>query len=254
MKAILLTVSIIFISLMLTGINYADFGAENVMGVWLFNEGSGNTIKDYSANGNDGEISSPKWIDGVFGGALEFHGVDDYAEVPDDDTLDAELNDGFTIMLWTQMYNADTDGGVYSKASDWEVEMCYLLNSDHGNYEFAAFAQNGDLWLPGGGVDVNIWYHVTVTYDGDTLSVYYGGDLVNSQAYDLGIANTDAPLFFGTIVPGDSFYNGAIDELAIFNTVLDTDDMKTLAEDGLETVSGVSPAGRLATTWGWLKR
>ena len=214
MKAILLTVSIIFISLMLTGINYADFGAENVMGVWLFNEGSGNTIKDYSANGNDGEISSPKWIDGVFGGALEFHGVDDYAEVPDDDTLDAELNDGFTIMLWTQMYNADTDGGV----------------------------------------DVNIWYHVTVTYDGDTLSVYYGGDLVNSQAYDLGIANTDAPLFFGTIVPGDSFYNGAIDELAIFNTVLDTDDMKTLAEDGLETVSGVSPAGRLATTWGWLKR
>ena len=214
MKAILLTVSIIFISLMLTGINYADFGAENVMGVWLFNEGSGNTIKDYSANGNDGEISSPKWIDGVFGGALEFHGVDDYAEVPDDDTLDAELNDGFTIMLWTQMYNADTDGGVY----------------------------------------VNIWYHVTVTYDGDTLSVYYGGDLVNSQAYDLGIANTDAPLFFGTIVPGDSFYNGAIDELAIFNTVLDTDDMKTLAEDGLETVSGVSPAGRLATTWGWLKR
>ena len=39
MKAILLTVSIIFISLMLTGINYADFGAENVMGVWLFNEG-----------------------------------------------------------------------------------------------------------------------------------------------------------------------------------------------------------------------
>ena len=30
--------------------------------------------------------------------------------------------------------------------------------------------------------------------------------------------------------------------------------MKTLAEDGLETVTAVSPTGRLATTWGQIKK
>jgi len=47
--------------------------------------------------------------------------------------------------------------------------------------------------------------------------------------------------------------NLSIDEVAIFNKVLDTDDMKALAENGLETITVVTPIGRLATTWGQIK-
>ena len=42
--------------------------------------GSGEVAEDSSANGNDGELKvGPKWVDGKFGKALEFDGVDDYA-------------------------------------------------------------------------------------------------------------------------------------------------------------------------------
>ena len=252
MKAILLTVSVIFISLMLTSINYADYDPENVMAIWLFDEGDGDTIEDSSGNGNDGEIIDGTWIDdGMFGGALEFDGVDDYAEVPDSTYLDTELLEGFTIMLWTQMYDPDTDGAAYRKIG------CYALNANHGdNFEFASFGPGGvDDWLHGGPVDEDTWYHMTVTYDGTNVSVYYAGEQVSTRAIGFEFADTDDVLRIGTwdVVPDGGQFIGVIDEFAIFNTVLDEDDMKDIMENGLETLTAVSPAGRLATTWGKIK-
>lgn len=250
MRAILLTASVIFISLMLTGINYADYGPENVMAIWLFDEGSGDTIEDSSGNGNDGEIIDATWIDdGVFGNALEFDGVDDYAEVPDSPYLDTELLEEFTIMGWFMMYNPDTDGPVYRKIG------VYALNANHGNnFEFASFGPGGqDDWLHGGDVDENVWYHMTVTYDGTNVSVHYGGEQVSTRAIGFGFADTDDVLRLGTWDPGGGQFIGVIDELAIFNTALDGDDMKDLMENGLETLTAVSPAGSLATTWGEIK-
>ena len=250
MKAILLTASIIFISLMLTGINYADYGPENVMAIWLFDENGGDIAGDSSGNGNDGTLmNGTGWTDGVFGGALELDGVDDYVEVPDSPTLDTELVGGFTIMLWTQMYNPDTDGPVYRKVDS------YALNANHGNnFEFAAFGPGGeDNWLHGGDVEENVWYHMTVTYDGDNVSVHYAGEQLSTVVLGFEIADTDGVLYFGTWTPGEAPFVGVIDEVAIFNTVLDGDDMKDLMENGLETLTAVSPAGRLATTWGKIK-
>jgi len=54
---------------------YAKINPENVVGAWLFEEGSGNIAKDSSGKGNNGEIKgSPKWINGKFGRAMEFNG------------------------------------------------------------------------------------------------------------------------------------------------------------------------------------
>ena len=64
----------------------AKIDEENVMGVWLFDEGSGDTASDSSPNGFDGEIVGPKWEDeGIFGSCLEFDGVDDYVDCGEND-------------------------------------------------------------------------------------------------------------------------------------------------------------------------
>ena len=55
----------------------ADFLEEALVGAWLFDEGAGETAKDASGNGHDGELLGPKRVNGKFGSALEFDGVDD---------------------------------------------------------------------------------------------------------------------------------------------------------------------------------
>ncbi|MBC8232975.1 hypothetical protein H8E77_25815, partial [bacterium] len=62
------------------------------------NEGKGDTVKDLSKNGNDGEIvGEVDWVDGKYGKALEF-GEQGEVKAPY-----IPLNDkSFTVCLWVK--------------------------------------------------------------------------------------------------------------------------------------------------------
>lgn len=83
----------------LTTPNAAAIDSSNIMGMWLFNEGNGNTAEDSSGNGNDGKIHGAKWVDGKFGKALEFDGTDDWVEVAHSNTLGFTKGTSFTITV-----------------------------------------------------------------------------------------------------------------------------------------------------------
>ena len=72
----LMLASLIVLSLMFAGVSSAELDPKTVVGMWLFDEGKGDTAVDSSENGNDGElVNGPKWVkDGQFGSALEFDG------------------------------------------------------------------------------------------------------------------------------------------------------------------------------------
>jgi flagellin-like protein len=89
---------------------FITFGWE--MALWHFNESTGTIAFDSSGYSNDGTLkpsvlnrpqwsnttSDPKWTTWVNGSALTFDGIDDYVEVPDDDTLD--LTNAISIEAW----------------------------------------------------------------------------------------------------------------------------------------------------------
>ena len=66
----------------------AALDPDAALGIWFFDDGNGNTAKDTSKNGNDGDIDGAQWVDGKFGGALKFEGgahvaVGDFADYQD---------------------------------------------------------------------------------------------------------------------------------------------------------------------------
>ena len=77
----------------------ANIDSKNIMGMWLFDEGKGDIATDSSDQGNDGEIHGAKWVDGKFGKALEFDGVDNWVEVPHSPTVGFKAGTSFTITL-----------------------------------------------------------------------------------------------------------------------------------------------------------
>ncbi|KKL04273.1 hypothetical protein LCGC14_2617730, partial [marine sediment metagenome] len=48
---------------------------------YTFDKGAGDTVRDKSGQGNDGEIlGGTRWVKGKFGSALEFNGKDGYVD------------------------------------------------------------------------------------------------------------------------------------------------------------------------------
>lgn len=49
---------------------------DTIIGIWLFDEGISNGVKDASGNGHDGiVVGMPEVVDGKFGKALSFGGI-----------------------------------------------------------------------------------------------------------------------------------------------------------------------------------
>ena len=61
---------------------------ENLVLYISMDEGEGDRVSDESGSGNDGVLNGdPGWVEGKFGSAIEFDGVDDCVEVEDSDSL-----------------------------------------------------------------------------------------------------------------------------------------------------------------------
>ncbi len=101
--------------------------------LWHFDEGSGATLTDSSVNGNNGTLNNfaedgSDWIaDSAFssGGALNFDGVNNYIEIPHNDSLNLSSGN-FTIEGWLKTVSMEspliTVMNKYMAKTDTETE------------------------------------------------------------------------------------------------------------------------------------
>ena len=234
----------------------AEVDPETAVGVWLFDEGGGNTTKDSSGNDHDGEINGAKWKDGKFGKALEFDGGQ---WVSIESTPELQAGEELTMMAWFFATDIGDWRQLIAKSDE------YLLRIDppgEGN-NMSAFVKPGGSWEPrasGGVPDEDTWIHFAATYDSNAnneqLVVYVNGEQAGVSTRPGDIAVTGNAVEIGRW-GGGSYFVGIIDEAAIFNAVLSEDDLKTIMEHGLsDTLGGlatVAPINKLTTTWATLK-
>ena len=101
------TIIVLSFAMILTG--DAEIDKNMIQGMWTFEEGEGENVTDLSGNGSDGIfVGDVKWVEGKFGGGIEFSGVEAQNHVRigrkgDPETL-AALNfkdsEGFSIHAW----------------------------------------------------------------------------------------------------------------------------------------------------------
>lgn len=234
---------------------------KTLMGVWLFDEGNGDTVKDSSPNKNDGKITNCKWVNGKFGKALEFNGKDTGVEIPDSDSL-AVSDDKISITAWF----TQTPG-----AAEWATVVCKGQYKAGFNENWAVFTntnlkyicttltlQGGERWWTISGNDTvaieDKWRHFASTYDGKTLTYYLDGKLVITYPKTGKLLPCKENLTIGCRSNDGIRWSGALDEIGVFNRVLSEDEIKSIMSSGYAGFLAVEPIGKLPVTWGDLKK
>ena len=235
--------SCIMVSLIFAGQSYAGVDPETIVGIWLFDEGGGEVAQDSSGNGNDGALNGPEWAnEGKFGGALEFNGAGSYIEFA---TGQSMKTPHFTITAWFNTRKINGYGHIFQTGNDWDDMAGYVfrVHQDGTVQGGLAFGPgNITTFVTGPAIEADTWYHLAMTYDGTTATLYLDSENVSGNPGQGEIMYDDQPVRIG-VHSGDTgaAFDGFIDEVGLFDVALEAGDIEAIMSGGLAGVAGAQP-------------
>jgi hypothetical protein len=196
---------------------------EGLVGHWVFDTASGNSVVDISGHNNTGTLLNG--TQRTSAGEASFDGVDDCVQIP---TTSWHINEG-TVALWA--YAADFSGMKYffgHNVGSWTNTIQLYANEGNlcvglgGNHTLATNIQN---------LSTNIWYHIALTWDGTNYVVYVDGTAKKSGTHPaLTTLNSIADIGnTGNSSSRDEAFKGLIDEVCVYNKALTATEISELA-------------------------
>ncbi|MGB0283663.1 MAG: TIGR03790 family protein, partial [Candidatus Poseidoniaceae archaeon] len=207
---------------------------------WSFEDGSGSTVSDsvgdadLTATGMD----ASNWRSCVDGGCLWFDGVDDYLDV------DVEDWDGnFTVSQW-----------VWANSTSLPNYATVFAVSDNAgaNASFQHAAFSGEWRLHNnqthtfGAIEAQRWMHLVTVFDDGEVRQYFDGVLVNTHQQPAGAVNEIERYRMGVNRAGSTYFEGMIDEVAVWSSALEDWEITALNRAVLGTCQPLSVAGAQA--------
>jgi len=230
---------------------------ESLLLYFPLDEGAGvNEVNDESGNGFVGVCNGGfEWVEGQFGNAISFNGIDGYMEVEHDERLN--LPGSFTIEAW--FMNAGTgEKWQHLISKDYEnQDMVYQITFKRVELVVQFNVGGFGNAVVGFAVEPNKWYHVAVVKNEDTNmnALYINGKFVAENAIG-SVKENDASVLIsarhsavGVVYQFSVF---TVDELAIYTRALTEDEINQDMEKGIGSIA-VTPRGRLTAAWGALK-
>lgn len=266
----LLLTYIAFIVLMLITAGYAKAGLTDDLVLYLtFDNVEGKQVLDDSGNGLDAEvIENTKFVKGKYGNAIHITGeTENCVNIPTSDALN--INRRITMMAW--IYHEDwTENSAqwFDKGGYFGVPEIYgmaVLNKKHRpDFEKVGMNSGIALILSGDGVRQTLvierelqnrtWHHIVGTCTPNTRRIYLNGEVILQSDDGLIFSGANAEDLRIGCAKGKrayAFEDGAIDEVAIWSRALSEAEIRDTMRGPLLTVSS---KGKVATTWGNIKR
>ena len=190
-----------------------------------FDEASGATAHDLSGNGNTGTVIGATIVDGVFGKARSFNGVDEIV------TVGAfPVSGAFTYKAWVYPTNATANhDGIIS--NHYIASPCYGVAMSVGlSGTLEVHAGDGVGNRPphdwGSAVLPNTVTHVVVVYSGTAFQPYINGKIFGAP-WTATVAQNNTTWCVGRWSPYyDSYwYEGWIDEARVYSRALSADEI-----------------------------
>jgi prepilin-type N-terminal cleavage/methylation domain-containing protein len=201
----------------------------------ILNSTVGN-VPDSWANNEGQAYNGPTFKEGndcVSGSCLFFDGVDDYVNVNSVDDFNLSKTGQLTVGLWfkTSVINATA---IIQKGSEW---MFYPITGNTVGF----LVRGTTTWRYSStftNLKTNKWYYVVgvANYVGTNLNMNF---YVDAKAYGETDVNTDIGTTTNALTIGSTWtnrFNGFIDDVRIYNTILPTSQIKEQYYAGLNNL------------------
>ena len=213
-----------------------------LVGHWKLDDGNGTTAVDTIGN-NNGTLmgSSPNWLNGIFDGALDFNGTDDYIRIPHDSSLNIHgVGAQLTVCGWFNFTSAGTPReGFIGKSVGADYQYKLSRRETTGNIVF-------EVWDDGTGLSRASYQNPTVsegwnfivgTFDGQQAHVYLNGVAggYSNNALINGIKDASGDIAIGVRYDAtpegqlvDYPFEGVVDDVRIYDKALSLQEIQTL--------------------------
>lgn len=231
--------------------NYRDvIMGDAPVGYWRLGETTGATAKDETTNALDGayvntslgQAGATSFDTNVAAG---FDGTTSAVVIPDNALLRPTA---ITVEAWVKP--TGTNGGTCGGSPATTQQILFKRNVNTANFEaynlqftsgtgtIRFVMHNGaatqTIAQGVGTITLNQWHHVVGVFEQPNLSLYVNGVLVGTATHNFPLAHHTRPLFIGrTGECGgagegtyDTYFNGQIDEVAVYDRALNANDVK----------------------------
>ncbi len=204
--------------------------ADAPVGRWRVGEAVGPGMSDSSGNGLTGIYhgSPTLGVTGAIAGssdtAVTLNGSSQYGSVADNDLLD--LTTLFTLECWFKWVSGDSNIFAKEDISGTTVDS-YIFGIQSGSLNLTR--RSDDFAACSASISANVWHHACVVFDnsqstGSKATFYLDGAVKGKSSDDIAgafVANSQT-LLLGAIGSGfiGGYFNGSLDELAIYRTGL----------------------------------
>ncbi|WP_157514471.1 HYR domain-containing protein, partial [Mangrovimonas sp. TPBH4] len=155
---------------------------------------------------------------------VDFDGINDYVTFRNNYNLNSE----FSLEVWAKPNTVSGTSSIFSRKEFSDNSQGYDISIVNGQVRFNWYNASGAGSVTTGSytIDTSRWYHIAVTFDGSTYTLYVDGiemNAVSGTAPDATIGSIHALLgAMDQASPNDptNYYHGWIDELRIWNKAL----------------------------------
>jgi hypothetical protein len=209
-----------------SGTTYLTKGSfTGLVGLWSFDEGTGDKAYDSSGYGNDGTITGATYVgsvNAVFDYALSFDGGDDYVNCEEN----VDITTAITIEAWINPsaftdYDAIVTNFEWREVAERQGWSFRVMENQKLVWRAVLSGNNTYSIMSNSTMEVDNWYHVVLTHDASNTRLYINGSLDKVEAPGGDIVNLGKALKIGwDDYAAERVFNGVIDEVRIWNTVL----------------------------------
>lgn len=190
-------------------------------------------------------IAKGKYLDG---GAVHFNGSNGHAQLPNG-LLDA-VND-FTVSTWVKLDSKTPWARVFDFGKGTGSYMMLTVRDAQNNIRFdiANAGVTNSLVASGDLISTGIWHHLAIAQRGSNARLFIDGvEVANSSAFSLRanqLAPTTANYVGRSQFVADSYLDGAVDDLRIYNRALSRFEITNLIAHKYEAENAQVTGGAL---------
>ena len=169
--------------------------------------------------------------------SVDFDGTNDYMDVGNDSSL--SISGALSITAWIYADSLSGFPMIMSKRESIAAHAYQFYSTGNKlNYN------NGTIVQSTGTISTGAWTHVGVTFDGSGGVSFY----INGSSAGTATAASTNPTNTGAVTIAKAFngnyFNGKIDELAIFNSALSSSNITSIYNSGVPAdISSLNPLG-----------